>query len=495
MSAEGRQNNFNLWSTIGINYSTIGTPLSVGTYLAFNIGVGGSPVYIFGYILATVFQMFICVSLAEMAGAYPHSTGQVFWTSVFAPPRYSRVLSYWVGAFTSAAWFFWTVGTYLFAAQLVLAMATIGDPSFEYQQYQVYLCYLGAALFAVLLNTYLFRGYSLAMRAMMLVVNGGAITVFIVLLVRASPKRSAHTVFVEFVNATGWTSDGFVFLLGCLPGITAVNGFDSSAHIADEIPDPARQVPKVMIGTSALASLSGLPMAIIFMLCVVNEDNLLAPIGGQPIAQLFYDSCASTSLSLLLMFIYVFVFFIACGALTTTFSRVLWSLAMERHVMIGSWLSKLRGRRELPENAVYFAALLACLIGLLCLGPTTALNAILGSAAICFFCSYMVPIVCLLINRDPLRQMGSTMNLGIWGVVVNSLALAWMVLMSVVLVFPQYLPVNTSNMNYTIAVLGCVAFVYGLNWIFYARKHYRDPKNAASGGDLHSNGGARVSPA
>jgi len=74
---QNRSHHFNLWSTIGINYSSIAPPLSVGTYLAFNIGVGGGPVYIWGYLLASFFQFFVCLSLAEMASSYPHSTGRL----------------------------------------------------------------------------------------------------------------------------------------------------------------------------------------------------------------------------------------------------------------------------------------------------------------------------------------------------------------------------------------------------------------------------------
>ncbi|OAQ59108.1 amino acid transporter [Pochonia chlamydosporia 170] len=481
-SPDRRRHHFNVWSTIGVNYSLIGTPLSIGTYLAFNIGVGGSPVYIFGYLLAAIFQMLICISLAEMAAAYPHSSGQVYWTSIFAPRRYSRALSYWVGAFSSAAWFFWTAGTYLFAAQLLLATASAAHPGYTSEPYQLYLCYIAAAAVAVLFNIQLFRFYTIIMRGIMFYVNISAIIVLVTLLARASPKQSAQTVFVDFVNATGWSSDGFVFLLGCLPGITALNGFDSATHVTDEIPDPARQVPKVMIWTYALSSLSGLPMTIIFMFCVVNGDNLLAPIGGQPITQLFLDSTASLPLTMMLMSIYIIMFYIASGCMMTTFSRVLWSLAREQHLFLSPWLCRLGGRHELPEHAIYVATLLASLIGLLCLGPSTALNAILGSAAVCFFCSYMIPIACLLYDRSPLRSKTRTVDLGpIGGTLINILAMAWMLLLGLVLLFPQYIPVAPATMNYTIAVLAGVVLVYSVNWICYARKHYRDPRDAPSG--------------
>lgn len=80
---------FNLWSTLGINYSITTTPLAMGAYLAFVIGVGGSPAYIFGFIVAFVFQLTICLSLAELASAFPHSTGE----SASVPPFHTDMSS------------------------------------------------------------------------------------------------------------------------------------------------------------------------------------------------------------------------------------------------------------------------------------------------------------------------------------------------------------------------------------------------------------------
>lgn len=66
---------FSVWSTLGIAFSITCTPLGIGTYLSVSIGVGGSPVYFFAYILAVGLNLIVCASLAEMAAVYPHSSG------------------------------------------------------------------------------------------------------------------------------------------------------------------------------------------------------------------------------------------------------------------------------------------------------------------------------------------------------------------------------------------------------------------------------------
>lgn len=67
---------FNLLSTLGIAFSYIATPLSIGTYLVLSVGAGGSPYFFYGYLTAFVCNTLVALSLAEMAAFLPHSSGK-----------------------------------------------------------------------------------------------------------------------------------------------------------------------------------------------------------------------------------------------------------------------------------------------------------------------------------------------------------------------------------------------------------------------------------
>lgn len=67
---------FNLWAVLGVNFSITATPLTVGTYLALAVGVGGSPIFFYEYIFAAFFQLILCLGMAEIASSIPHSSGQ-----------------------------------------------------------------------------------------------------------------------------------------------------------------------------------------------------------------------------------------------------------------------------------------------------------------------------------------------------------------------------------------------------------------------------------
>ena len=66
---------FNVLAAIGIQYSISATPLAVGGYLTFILGVGGSPFFFYCFIVAIVGQLLLCTSLAEIAAVYPHASG------------------------------------------------------------------------------------------------------------------------------------------------------------------------------------------------------------------------------------------------------------------------------------------------------------------------------------------------------------------------------------------------------------------------------------
>lgn len=71
------KNRFNLWSTIGIQFSVTAAPLGIAGYTTLITGVGGSPFYFWGFLVAVIGQLLVALSLAELSSAYPHTSGKV----------------------------------------------------------------------------------------------------------------------------------------------------------------------------------------------------------------------------------------------------------------------------------------------------------------------------------------------------------------------------------------------------------------------------------
>ncbi|KIW36491.1 uncharacterized protein PV06_11258 [Exophiala oligosperma] len=468
---------FKLWSTLGIAYSITSTPLAIGTYLAVSIGVGGSPVSIFGYIMVVILDMCICVSLAEMAAIMPHSAGQIFWTATLAPKRRARALSYIVGWLTSAGYFCWTAACFLITSQLIFALVEICRTTFIVQPWHYYLGYCGTGLFAVVVNIPLFKWYPYILNGLVVYINAASLFVMVALLVRAYPKQSADFVFVDFVNSTGWNSKGVVFFLGLLPGLTAVNGFDCAAHMAEEMPNPRRQVPQVMVLSALLSAVSGLVMLLVYMFCITNPVNLLAPVGGQPIAQLMVDSFNDLPLTIVGVLVFIICFLFASSTLLTTFSRVLWSFSRDDGMPFSGTMGKMSTGSSIPVHAVLLGFLVCILIGLLELGSSTALNAILGAGILFIFASYAIPITCALLQHRKDFAATHYFDLGkIVGRALNVISVVWICFIFVWLCFPLYVPVTGVTMNYAIVVFAIVAMLSTINWFAWSNKRFRYPE-------------------
>lgn len=52
---------------------------------------------VWGWLVASIFILFVGLAMAELASAAPTSGGLYFWTWTFSPPRYKKVLSWIVG--------------------------------------------------------------------------------------------------------------------------------------------------------------------------------------------------------------------------------------------------------------------------------------------------------------------------------------------------------------------------------------------------------------
>lgn len=308
-------------------------------------------------------------------------------------------------------------------------------------------------------------------------INGGALFILIALLIRAYPKQSASFVFAQLTNYTGWSSNGVVFFLGLLPGMSAVSCFDSVTHLADEMSMPEKQIPQVMIGSAILSIVSGFCMILVYMFCIVNTENLLAPVGGQPVVQIMLDSLNSTALTTLGTLVFIITFIGGASCCLTTFSRVWWSFAREGGVPFSSFFAGISKRSQLPINTLIFCTFITMLVGAIELGSATALNAVLGGAVVILNISYALPIIALLINRRKGLPAKRYCNLGRFGPLMNIISVAWIAFMVVWLCIPLYLPVTGSTMNYASCIVVGVVLVSVVCWFCGARSSYTVPQH------------------
>ena len=97
-------------------------------------------------------------------------------------------------------------------------------------------------------------------------------------------KNTASFVFTTFINDGGWSSNGVSWCIGLLSVVypfvgkhdlnTAVSnskplaGFDGSAHMSEEVRDPTRSIPKVMIWSVIINAIFAFAMLLVILFSV-----------------------------------------------------------------------------------------------------------------------------------------------------------------------------------------------------------------------------------
>ncbi|EGV61625.1 hypothetical protein CANTEDRAFT_135564 [Yamadazyma tenuis ATCC 10573] len=483
---------FNVWSTSALQFSLICSALAIGTFLSTVVGVGGSPGLIYGYILAVTFDLFICYSLAEIASAYPHSSAQIHWTYVLAPRGTKRGMSFAVGILSCAGWIFACFSSTYVATGFFYALVAVYNPDFAPTNWQMYLTYAAIVVVGSCINAVAVAALPFITHMLVGIINSTTVFILVALLVKSSPKQSASFVFSTFINETGWSSDGLVFFLGLLPSIASVTLYDGACHMTDEIDKPEVHIPWVMVLSNTSSAILGLVAAIIYMFCTKNVDTLSSPIGGQPIVQLMMDAFESNALTTVGVVALIMSFVGSSFTYYTTTSRLFWSFARSNGLPFGDIFAAVNSTLKVPVNAVGLVTALCLILGLIILGSSSALTAVLGSSMVCINLSYIFPIGALLWRSGFSRNIRTRyadgpdvlsmmvvdpktalpyFHLGKFGVVLNVASVVWVCFIMVWLNFPTVHPVQSGTMNYACVVLGSTAVVGVIFW-FAARKKY-----------------------
>lgn len=95
--------------------------------------------------------------------------------------------------------------------------------------------------------------------------------------------------------------------------------------------------------------------------------------------------------------------------------------------------------------------------------------------------SYCIPIICKVLYTKRLNAIGEgyvagPWNLGKFSWYINVWAVVWTFFVSIVFIFPTFLPVTKENMNYAIVILAAISLFAWLYWILGANKRYYGPR-------------------
>lgn len=177
------------------------------------------------------------------------------YASVTPGINYGRVLGFFAGSINFFGWLFDFASITQICSNVAVQLYAIFHPDFIIEAWHVYVAYVLITLIVAL--TCIFANRLIPMlqdMGMVLVIVGGLVTIIVL---AAMPDRHASSAFVwkNFDNVTGW-SDGVAFLTGVLNGAFTIGTVDAITHLAEEFPEPERDLPKGVAAQIGLGFLS-----------------------------------------------------------------------------------------------------------------------------------------------------------------------------------------------------------------------------------------------
>ena len=201
---------------------------------------------------------------------------------------------------------------------------------------------------------------------------------FFVILVAVPAKAPTHQeakfVFANFVNNTGWASNGIAFIVGLINTNWAFACLDCATHMAEEVPRPEKMIPIAIMGTVAIGFVTAWFYSISMFFSMQDLNGLFNTATLVPILELFNQALTNWGGAIVLESLIIATGIGCLIASHTWQSRLCWSFARDRGLPFGKFLSHVHPKLDVPVQAHAVSCFIVALLGLLYLGSSTAFN-------------------------------------------------------------------------------------------------------------------------
>ncbi|KAI3624872.1 hypothetical protein CBS14141_003300 [Malassezia furfur] len=470
--------NFSTLSMLGLAFANLDSWSTLSISISLAIQSGGPTSIIWGLVTAGIGNVCLAMSLAEFLSAYPTAAGQYHRVAFVSPPQWRRFFAWMTAWITASGWITLCSSGGLLGSQLITGLISLMYPSYDAKRWHTFLLYIAYSSIGFLINAFGTLYLPFTNKASFYWSLCGITTIAIVILAKAAPDfADVKWVFGDFINNTGWP-DGMAWLLGLLQGSFGLVAYDGVAHMIEEIPQPSIKGPKVMVMSVWVGVGSGLFILISLLFASGGAKNAQSIIESAqtPLIRIFSIATKSNAGSICLTVIPLVCEIVATTGNFTVSSRMTYALARDGGIPLSKKLSYVHKRLMLPLNSFLLSMVGVVIFGLIFLASDSAFDAISSSAVILLNLSYGIPIMINCASgrtKLPPRSYDMGPFLG-W--TTNLVGTAYVLLTTVLFLFPQTVPATGSSMNYSIVAVAIVLFLALGYWFIHGVKHFKGPQ-------------------
>ncbi|KAF4470382.1 choline transporter [Fusarium albosuccineum] len=463
---------FNWISALGLGFSITNSGAGYLSNFGQSLIYGGPQVCILGLVVAWVVQFTITLGLSEIASAFPSTGGQYHFCYILSPEKSKRFTAYIIGWMSTLAWWIVTCSGVSLAAATLAGMIKFVDPSYVATRWHIYLFYVAVAFVTAVPVFIASKRLSwLVQFALFCIILGMVLFLFVPVGMHKHVNDGSFQV-ESGLGISGWNS-GTAWLLGIANCMYAFGGTDGAIHISEEMTQPGRRVPQVIIVTMFIGLATSLPMFLALMYFMTDLDAFrTSPL---PSMELVYQATGNRGVTIFLISLLLVIYVLSLPSQWVTCGRIAWAFARDNGIPFSNYFSKVDRRLEFPVRTTAMAFIFVLLYGLLYLASTTAFNSIVTSAVLFLNITYAVPQGILLTQGRKEHLPPRYLNLGLGGYICNLFSILWIVVLGVFVCMPPSLPVSTETMNYISVVAVGLFIIILILWFVDGRKKFEGP--------------------
>ncbi|KAI0036099.1 amino acid/polyamine transporter I [Vararia minispora EC-137] len=465
---------FTFFDTVCFGFSVIGIIGAVSSTLTFPLISGGHFSLVWGWLIASCFVMTVAASLAELTSSMPTSAGLYYFSAKLAPPEWAPLAS-WITGWANVTGQIALLCSieYTCALMITTAIATGSDSRIIPSSGATF-----GILLAILALHSVMSAFATKIIARLTVLytamNVGTSVAVIVAMVVCGRQNlvSSEIAWTDFTNDTGWTNDGFAFLLAFVATMWDLIGYDAAAHISEEVSGASWSAPMAILTGVGGSAILGWGLWIATSYTMVSIPSVTASTFSLPMGQHFVNVFGKRGA--LAVWSLIIVNQLMTGAASgVDASRAVFAFARDNALPGSRWLKRVNSYTRTPVFAVWFVMFWAAILGLLGFS-TAALNSLAGASVVGLYSSYAIPI--FLRNwSGRSRFIPGPFSLGKWHTLIGVIAILWIIFMDIVLMFPTVTHPTSTSMNYAVVIIGAVFVFSGISWILSARKWFKGP--------------------
>ncbi|KPI23293.1 hypothetical protein OV320_0808 [Actinobacteria bacterium OV320] len=462
-----------LWANFALGFVYL-SPL-VGVVALFAVGLstaGGPSIFWIGIVGLGMFL--ISLVFGEVVSQFPLAGGLYQWVRRLWNGRYA-----WFTAWTYICCI--TIGitsTALFSSDFVASLfaGTADEPGVSSTPAQRLYIAAAVAALCLLCNCFGTRTLALISKIGLAAELIGIVLVGFYLL--AFERHNSVSIFFQTNSATH-ESYLAAFIAASIVGLFLFYGFEACGEVAEEVPNPARSIPRAMQMTVVVGGLAALFAFIGYALAAPDLASILSGEDTNPIPSILQSAVGTFGTKLVL--VVILTSFIA-GVMSqqAAASRIVFSFARDNMFPGARVFSKISRRHRVPMNALLGVNVAPLLIFVFVYYSPDSLVKIAAFQMLAGYAAFvMVVLAALRIRLKGWRPAGA-FTLGRWGMLVNIAALAYGILGMVLLAWPTG-DSGTPFVDRWIALIGfLIVSAVGLAYLLTAKP---DSNSTAPEGD------------